>query len=77
MTESIPAMWLFLDLYLMFLPKPSRKRISYPPTLIPVFLLKSLFRLIGMMGEACFPSNAYFPWIPDYTPFILGPCLSV
>ena len=74
MTESVPAMWLFLDLYLMFLPKPSRKRISNSPTLIPIFLIISLFRLIG---EACFPSNAYFPWIPKYTPFILSPCLSV
>ena len=34
-------------------------------------------RLIGMVGEACLPSDAYFPWTPDYTPFILGPCPSV
>ena len=20
----------------------------------------------------CLPSNSYFPWTPDYTPFILG-----
>ena len=38
---------------------------------------KSLFRLIGMVGEAWIPRNAYFPWTPDYTPFILGPCLSL
>ena len=38
---------------------------------------KSHFRLIGMACEACLPSTAYFPLTPDYTPFILGPCLSV
>ena len=37
---------------------------------------KSLFRLIGMVGEAYFPSNAYFSWTPDYTQFILFSCLS-
>ena len=25
-----------------------------------------------MVGEACLPSNAYYPRTPDYTPFILG-----
>ena len=30
-----------------------------------------------MVDETCLPSNAYFPWTPDYTPFSLGPCLSV
>ena len=29
-----------------------------------------------MVGEACLSNNAYFLWTPDYTPFILGPCLS-
>ena len=29
---------------------------------------KSQFRLIGMVGEACLPSNAYFLYILDYTP---------
>ena len=29
-----------------------------------------------MVGEACLPSDAYFPWTPYYTPFIQGPCLS-
>ena len=28
-------------------------------------------------GRSMLPSNAYFPWMPDYTPFILGPCLSI
>ena len=22
---------------------------------------------MGMVGEACLPSNAYYPWTPDYT----------
>ena len=26
---------------------------------------------MGMVGEACLPSNAYYPRMPDYT-FILG-----
>ena len=30
-----------------------------------------------MVGEACLSSNVCFPWTPDYTPFILGQCLSV
>ena len=41
------------------------------------FFSKSLFKAIGIVGEACLPSNAYFPWTPDYTPFILSTCLSV
>ena len=24
---------------------------------------------MGMVGEACLPSNAYYPWTPDYTLF--------
>ena len=31
--------------------------------------------LIDMVGEACLPSNAYFAWMPDYSPFTLGPYL--
>ena len=41
------------------------------------FFSKSLFRLIGIVGEACLPSNAYFPWTPNCIPFILSQCLSV
>ena len=26
-----------------------------------------------MVVEACLPSNVYFSWTPDYTPFNLGP----
>ena len=29
-----------------------------------------------MVGEAYLSGNAYFPWTPDYTPFILGPYLN-
>ena len=48
-----------------------------PQTLLFLYFHKSLLRLIGMVGKTCLPSNAYFLWTPDYTPFILGPCLSV
>ena len=33
-------------------------------TLLPTF---PSFRPMGMMGEACLPSNAYYPRTPDYT----------
>ena len=33
-------------------------------TLLPIF---PLFRPMGMVGEACLPSNAYYPRTPDYT----------
>ena len=33
-------------------------------TLLPIF---PLFRPMGMVGEACLQSNAYFPRTPDYT----------
>ena len=33
-------------------------------TLLPIF---SSFRPMGMVGEACLPSNAYYPRTPDYT----------
>ena len=32
-------------------------------TLLPTF---SSFRPVGMVGEACLPSNAYYPRTPDY-----------
>ena len=32
--------------------------------LLPIF---PSFRPMGMVGEACLPSNAYYPWTPDYT----------
>ena len=43
----------------------------------PGHFLISLVRLIGMVGKACLPSNAYFPRTPDYIPFILCLCLPV
>ena len=33
-------------------------------TLLPIF---HSFRPMGMVGEACLPSNAYYPRTPDYT----------
>ena len=33
-------------------------------TLLPIF---PSFRPMGMVGEACLPSNAYYPRTPDYT----------
>ena len=33
-------------------------------TLIPIF---PSFRFMGMVGEACLPSNAYYPRTPDYS----------
>ena len=33
-------------------------------TLLPTF---PSFRSMGMVGEACLPSNAYYPRTPDYT----------
>ena len=33
-------------------------------TLLPIF---RSFRPMGMVGEACLPSNAYYPRTPDYT----------
>ena len=37
-------------------------------TLLPIF---PSFRPIGMVGEACLPSNTYYP----RTPLFWGPCL--
>ena len=45
---------------------------SKPRTLLFQYLLKSLFRLIGIVGEARLPSNAYFSRTPDYIPFMLA-----
>ena len=44
-------------------------RLSKSRTLIHVFP-NSLFWLIDIVGKARLPSNAYFPWMPDCTPFI-------
>ena len=53
------------------------KGLSKPLILLFSYFPISLFRLIGMVGEACLPSNAYFPWTPDYTPSNMVPCLSI
>ena len=39
---------------------------NYGHTLLLTF---PLFRPMGMVGEACLPSNAYYPRTPDYTLF--------
>ena len=66
------------DLFATAKPKPDflNPRHSFP------YFPKSPFMLIGMVGKACLrvPSNAYFPWTFDYTPFIFGPtsvCLNI
>ena len=54
-------MWQFPELFLMFLP------VDFPNpghTLLPIF---PSFRPMGMVGEACLPSNAYYPRTLDYT----------
>ena len=77
MTLSLPTMWQFPVFYLIFLPQRSYKQTFLTRTLLFPYFPKSPIRLIGMSGEAYLPSNAYFPWVPDYTPLILDPCLSV
>ena len=45
----------------------SEAQVDFPNpghTLLPIF---PLFRPMGMVGEACLPSNAYYPRTPDYT----------
>ena len=74
MTVSVSTMGLFpgLHIYLMFilfvyllLPQLSHKQtFKTSDIIIPVFS-QSLFRLIGIVDEACLPSNAYFSWTPD------------
>ena len=51
-------MWQFPELFLMFLP------VTRQIPLLPIFLS---FRPMGMVGEACIPSYAYYPRAPDYT----------
>ena len=45
------------SLFLVDFPNPGH-------TLLPIF---PSFRPMGMVGEACLPSNAYYPRTPDYT----------
>ena len=66
MIWSVLTMWQFPELFLMFLPVTRHKKTSQIPdiTLLPIF---PSFRPMGMVGEACLPSNAYYPRTPDYT----------
>ena len=61
-----PTMWQFPELFLMFLPVTDFPNPGH--TLLPIF---PSFRPMSMVGEACLPSNAYYPRTPDYT-FVLG-----
>ena len=78
MTLPISTMWLFLDLCLMFFffciffvlfvslfvfcHSQAIKRRSRPQKLLVPYFPKSLFGLIGMVCDACLPSDVYFPW---------------
>ena len=63
---STPKIWQFPYLFLMFLSDyEPYVGFQYPEhTLLPTFLS---FRPVGMVGESCLPSNAYYQWKPDYT----------
>ena len=63
MVWSIPTMWQFPELFLMFLPVTADFS-NYRHMFLPIF---PSFRPMGMVGEACLPSNAYYPQTPDYT----------
>ena len=58
---SIPTMWQFPELFLMFLPM-TRQNPGH--TLLPTF---PSFRPMCMVGEACLPSDAYYPRTSAYT----------
>ena len=74
---SILTLCLFPDLYLMFLPQPNSKQTFQTSGINSSTCSKFLFRLKGIVEEACSPSSSYFPWTPEFSPFILGPYLSV
>ena len=60
MIWSIPTMWQFSELFLMFL--PMTRAISR----LPKSRTYASTRPMGMVGEACLPSNAYYLRTPDY-----------
>ena len=62
MTLSIPIIWLFPDGLIsdVFAAANAKTDFINPRHQFPYFP-KFLFRLIGKVGEACLPSNAYFP----------------
>ena len=68
MSLSIPTMWQFPEIFLMFLPLNSHKETSKIPDIpsLDIYYFSS-FRPIDMVGKACLPSYAYYPWMPDYT----------
>ena len=64
MIWTIPTMWQFPEMFLMFLPMTSNrlsKSRTYAST--DIFFVQPM----GMVGEACLLSNAYCPRTPDYT----------
>ena len=83
MTLSIPIIWLFADLCLMFYfiffclffvcfcAQLSHKHTVLTRSLLFAYFPKSLLNLIARVGEAGLPSNAYFPWTPDFILSIL------
>ena len=62
----------FFFFFFFFCHSKAINRLSKPQTLLFSYFPKSLFRLAGMVGEACLPRKSYFPWTPDYTPFNFG-----
>ena len=65
MIWSILTMWQFLKLFLMFLPMTRHKYTSQIPDIR--FYRYFLRSGMGVVGEACLPSNAYYSRTPDYT----------
>ena len=64
MTLSIPTMWLFPDLCLIFCHSQVINRLSKPLTLLLTYFPKSPFRLIGMVGEASYQVLLIFHGLP-------------
>ena len=65
MIWSIPTMWQFPELFDVFASDATKVDFPNPGhTLLPTF---PSFRPMGMVGEDCLPSNAYYPRTPDYT----------
>ena len=62
---SIPTMWQFPELFLMFLPMTSHKWLPKSRTYASTYI--SFVQAMGMVGEAGLPSNAYYPRTPYYT----------
>ena len=54
--------YFFLDIFLFTV----HSSVAVQITLMTLMIFPS-FRPMGMVGEACLPSNAYYPRTPDYT----------